>query len=65
MNLFQSGCLGCLAQTYLHIYFNKLCTMGTTKQRQTGESGQGRVNQGDGTGKLGLRGEAFLFRIIF
>lgn len=34
MNLFQSGCLGCLAQTYLHIYFNKLCSMGTTKERQ-------------------------------
>lgn len=31
MNLFQFGWLGCLAQPYFHIYFNKQCRVGTRK----------------------------------
>lgn len=31
MNLFQFGWLGCLAQAYFHIYFNKQCRVGTRK----------------------------------
>lgn len=32
MNLFQFGWLGCLAQPYFHIYFNKQCRVGLRKR---------------------------------
>lgn len=33
MNLFQFGWLGCLAQPYFHIYFNKQCRVGRENTR--------------------------------
>lgn len=61
MNLFQSSCLGCLAQPYFHIYFNKWCTVGTTNPlREAGRAAWvGRVNWRAGIPELGLGERSF------